>query len=96
VESINRAYQIFRERLEQVELLVGYEGDLFVFTGDVEHDLLGIASVHPMRESAVRNLLEQAGEGWEVVRRLIDSGQLVETEYRGDKFYLRRPEIQGN
>jgi wyosine [tRNA(Phe)-imidazoG37] synthetase (radical SAM superfamily) len=92
-ERINQAYQIFREKLEQVELLVGYEGDLFAYTGDVEHDLLGISSVHPMRESAVKNFLEQAQESWEVVRKLIDQGLLVETEYEGIKFYLRRPTI---
>lgn len=92
-ERINQAYQIFREKLEQVELLVGYEGDLFTYTGDVEHDLLGISSVHPMRESAVKNFLEQAQKSWEVVRRLIDQGLLVETEYEGIKFYLRRPTI---
>jgi wyosine [tRNA(Phe)-imidazoG37] synthetase (radical SAM superfamily) len=95
-ERINRACQIFRKKLEQVELLVGYEGDLFTYTGDVEHDLLGIASVHPMRESAVKNLLEQAGRSWEVVETLIDRGQLVETEYEGAKFYLRRPQNPGD
>ncbi len=91
-DSINRAYQIFFARLEQVELLVGYEGDFFCFTGDVEQDLLGIAAVHPMREAAVMNLLEQAEKSWDVVQKLIDRGQLVETEYKGDKYYLRRAE----
>ena len=92
-ESINRAYQIFSRKLEQVELLLGYEGDRFDFTSDVEQDLLGITAVHPMREEAVRKFLEQAGRSWDVIRRMIDAGQLVETEYGGKKFYLRRPVI---
>jgi wyosine [tRNA(Phe)-imidazoG37] synthetase (radical SAM superfamily) len=92
-ESINRAYQIFSRKLDHVELLVGYEGDLFDFTGDVERDLLSITAVHPMRKEAVKKFLAQAGRSWDVIQRLIDAGQLVETEYGGNRFYLRRPEI---
>jgi wyosine [tRNA(Phe)-imidazoG37] synthetase (radical SAM superfamily) len=92
-ESINCAYQTFSAGVKQVELLVGYEGDSFDFTGNVERDLLSIAAVHPMRDAAVRKLLQQSNESWDVVERLIDQGQLVKTEYMGNSFYLRRPEI---
>jgi wyosine [tRNA(Phe)-imidazoG37] synthetase (radical SAM superfamily) len=91
--SINRAYQIFCPRVKHVELLVGYEGDSFDLTGNVERDLLAIAAVHPMREAAIRKLLLQAQENWMVVQRLIDQGKLVKTEYQGNNFYLRRPEV---
>jgi len=93
-ESICQAYQIFCTRVKHVELLVGYEGDSFDLTGNVESDLLAIAAVHPMREEAVRKLLQQAHEGWEVVQRLIDGRQLIKTEYQGNNFYLRRPQRQ--
>jgi wyosine [tRNA(Phe)-imidazoG37] synthetase (radical SAM superfamily) len=92
-QNINRAYQIFSARVKHIELLVGYEGDSFDFTGNVERDLLSIAAVHPMRDAAVRKLLQQSNESWDVVERLIDRGQLVKTEYQGNNFYLRRPEI---
>ncbi len=92
-KSINRAYQIFSAKVKQVELLVGYEGDSFDFTGNVERDLLAIAAVHPMREEAVRKFVQQAQESWGVVEKLIDQGELVKTEYRGHSFYLRRPNI---
>ncbi len=92
-QSINRAYQIFCARVKHVELLVGYEGDSFDLTGNVVSDLLSIAAVHPMREAAIRKLLERSNESWEVVERLIDQGQLVKTEYQGNSYYLRRPEI---
>ncbi|MCX6674530.1 MAG: radical SAM protein [Methanothrix sp.] len=91
-ESINRAYQIFSTRVKHVELLVGYEGDSFDLTGNVESDILSIAAVHPMREAAVRKFLQQAQESWELVQRLIDQGKLIKTEYLGNNFYLRRPE----
>ncbi len=92
-ENINRAYQIFSRLARHVELLAGYEGDSFDFTGNAESDILSIAAVHPMREAAIKQLLQHSNEGWEVVQRLIDRGVLVKTEYQGHSFYLRRPEI---
>jgi wyosine [tRNA(Phe)-imidazoG37] synthetase (radical SAM superfamily) len=93
-ESICQAYQIFREKVKQVELLVGYEGDRFDFAGNVELDLLAIAAVHPMREPAVKKFLQQSRESWELVQNLIDQGKLIKTEYMGNNFYLRRPQRQ--
>ena len=88
--AINRAYQILGQRVERVEYLIGYEGNAFAFTGDVEGDLLSITSVHPMREDAVGEFLARAGAEWLVVRQLIDRGQLVETAYEGRRFYVRK------
>ncbi len=89
-EAINRAYQILGERVDHVEYLIGYEGNAFAFTGNVEEDLLSITAVHPMREDAVRAFLSRAGADWPVVRSLIDQDQLVQTEYDGHRFYVRK------
>jgi wyosine [tRNA(Phe)-imidazoG37] synthetase (radical SAM superfamily) len=89
-EVINRAYQIFSEKVNHVEYLIGYEGNAFAFTGDVEEDLLSITSVHPMREDAVSEFLARAGADWSVVHRLIAQDQLVESKYDGLTFYMRR------
>jgi wyosine [tRNA(Phe)-imidazoG37] synthetase (radical SAM superfamily) len=89
-EVITRAHQILQERVDQVEYLIGYEGNAFTFTGGAEEDLLSITAVHPMREEAVSEFLTRAGADWSVVKRLINGGQLVETEYEGRSFYLRR------
>jgi wyosine [tRNA(Phe)-imidazoG37] synthetase (radical SAM superfamily) len=87
---INRAYQILGEKVDRVEYLIGYEGNAFAFTGNVEEDLLSITAVHPMREEAVSEFLARAGTSWPVVHGLIAQGQLVETEYKGRKFYVRK------
>lgn len=89
-DAINLAYQILSERLADVEHLIGYEGNAFASTGDVEEDLLGITAVHPMREDAVAELLTRTGADWEAVRELVDTGQLLETEYEGRKFFVRK------
>jgi len=89
-ESINRAYQVLSSRVDHVEYLIGYEGNAFAFTGNVEEDLLSITAVHPMREEAVREFLIRASADRSVVQRLIAQGRLIETEYEGGKFYMRR------
>jgi wyosine [tRNA(Phe)-imidazoG37] synthetase (radical SAM superfamily) len=87
---LNRAYQLFRERVERVEYLIGYEGNAFASGGDVKEDLLSIMAVHPMRAEAVRAFLARAGGEWNVVHQLLQQGELVETDYGGHKFYQRK------
>jgi wyosine [tRNA(Phe)-imidazoG37] synthetase (radical SAM superfamily) len=89
-EAINGAYQILDKEIDQVEYLIGYEGNAFAFTGSVEEDLLSITAVHPMREEAVSEFLARAETDWPVVRKLIAQGQLIEMEYDGRKFYMRK------
>jgi wyosine [tRNA(Phe)-imidazoG37] synthetase (radical SAM superfamily) len=89
-ETINRAYQIISEKVDHAEYLIGYEGNAFALTGDVEEDLLSITAVHPMREEAVSEFLARADADSGVVRRLVAQDQLVEVEYGGHQFYLRR------
>jgi wyosine [tRNA(Phe)-imidazoG37] synthetase (radical SAM superfamily) len=87
--ALARAWEVFRLCHPRVELLAGYEGDAFMSTGDPEQDLLSIAAVHPMREMAVRHLLEHAGASWEVVSRLLERHALVEVHYGPHRYYLR-------
>jgi len=89
-ETVNQAFQLLRGRLDHVELLIGYEGNAFASTGNLADDLLSIAAVHPMREDAVQELLVRTGAEMSVVRALVEGGQLVETTYKGHKFYTRK------
>jgi wyosine [tRNA(Phe)-imidazoG37] synthetase (radical SAM superfamily) len=89
-QAVNLAYQVFSQRLNTVEYLIGYEGNAFAFSGNIEEELLSITSVHPMREEAVKELLNKAGSGWELVEKLIKDDFLVEVRYRGNRFYMRK------
>jgi len=89
-EVLNIAYQVFNENLTNVEYLIGYEGNEFGFSGNVEEDLLGITSVHPMREEAVKQYLKKANADWRVITDLIKKGALIELKYQGKNFYMRK------
>jgi len=87
---INESYQLFSQYLDNVEYLIGYEGNAFAYTGNVEEDILSISAVHPMREDAVRKLLSRSDAGWELINKLTAEGKLAEIEYRGHHFFLRK------
>ncbi len=91
-EVINMAFQAFAEVIgeEKVEYLIGYEGNAFAFTGNVEEDILSITAVHPMREDALKELLEKANVDWATVEKLIEEGKLIELEYGEKRFYMRK------
>ena len=91
--AIVRAYEIFRALEGPVELLIGYEGDSFTVTGDPVADLLAIAAVHPLRETAVRRLLSRAGVGWEMTGKLLRERRLVDVSYGGSRYFLRPAEL---
>ncbi len=91
-EILNAAFQVFAEKLgvDRVEYLIGYEGNAFAFTGNVEEDLLSITAVHPMRTEAVKEFLKKANTDWHVIERLLEEDKLIEIEYEGNKYYMRR------
>jgi len=73
-----------------VEYLIGCEGNAFACTGDVQKDILSITGVHLMREDDVAEFLENARAGRGTVQELIDNDDLVDLEYQGKKFYMRK------
>jgi wyosine [tRNA(Phe)-imidazoG37] synthetase (radical SAM superfamily) len=91
-ETINTAFQIFSEKLgaNRVEYLIGYEGNAFAFTGKVVDDLLNITAVHPMRREAAEEFLRKADSDWSVIERLLREGRLLELQYEGNAYYMRR------
>jgi len=91
-ETVNAAFQMFSEKLgvDRVEYLIGYEGNAFAFTGRVEEDLLSITAVHPMRKEAVKEFLKKANADWCFIEKLLKEDKLIELEYEGNKYYMRR------
>jgi hypothetical protein len=55
--------------------------------------VLSITAVHPMREEALQDYLKDAGADWQVIRQLLLQGQMVEIDFAGRKYYMRK--LQG-
>jgi len=89
-DMLNLAFQVYSSHMNKVEMLLGYEGNAFAHSGDTESDILAITAVHPMREDAIAEFLDRDGKDWSLIRKLIDQEKLLETEFGGNKFYLRR------
>jgi len=89
-QAVNRAYQVFKEKSIDAEYLIGYEGNAFAFTGNVEEDLLSITSVHPMRKEAVDEFLKKANGNWTIIDKLITENKIIEAEYKDNRFYMRK------
>ncbi|MGD8934776.1 MAG: radical SAM protein [Gammaproteobacteria bacterium] len=87
--TLNRCYQIMAAAVPDLEYLTGYEGNDFAFTGDVRQDLLSITAVHPMRESAVSELLNRANADWSLVDELIAERMLKKVDYLGERYIMR-------
>jgi len=90
--AVNATFQVFSEKLgaERVEYLMGYEGNAFAFTGNVEEDLLSITAVHPMRKDAVEEFLRKANADWHFIEEFMREDKLVELEYEGKRYYMRK------
>ena len=88
-KTMNQAFQIYSDHNLHPEYLIGYEGNAFASTGDTEADLLSITAVHPMREDAVRVLLETNKDNWKMIDRMIHRGKLIKYQYEGNNFYMR-------
>jgi wyosine [tRNA(Phe)-imidazoG37] synthetase (radical SAM superfamily) len=88
--SIHRAYHIFSQRLSTVEYLIGYEGNKFAYTGNIEEDILSITSVHPMREDAVKEYLHTAGGTFSTIEKMIEDERLIALNHDNNRFYIRK------
>jgi wyosine [tRNA(Phe)-imidazoG37] synthetase (radical SAM superfamily) len=88
---LNTAFQTFSETLgvDRVEYLIGYEGNAFAFTGNIEEDLLNITAVHPMRREAVEKLLKKASADWQVITQLLRESKIKCIEFEGNTYYMR-------
>lgn len=87
--KINLAYQIFKEFEINAELLTGYEGNDFSYSSDAEKELLGILSVHPMRNEAVNEFLTKANSDRSLINNLEKNKKVRVVKYSGTEYYIK-------
>ena len=88
--TVNEAYNIFKEHIDRVELLTGYEGNAFSSTGNFGEDILNITAVHPMCEDAVLELLHKTNGNKDILYLLMEEYLLEKLQYSGHNYYLRK------
>jgi wyosine [tRNA(Phe)-imidazoG37] synthetase (radical SAM superfamily) len=88
-ETLAQAYHLFTDHHIPTEYLIGYEGDDFAYSGNVEQELLNILSVHPMRKEAVEQFLKKANESFSLIERLLKNQQIVKHRL-GDHTYFSK------
>jgi len=87
--SLARAYALYSKHVAKVEYLIGYEGNAFSNSGDSREDVLSITAVHPMREDAVKSLLERNGGDFSIIEQLVTERLVSVSQYGGETFYVR-------
>ncbi|MGM0622353.1 MAG: radical SAM protein [Bacteroidota bacterium] len=88
--TVNAAYHIFKEYVEHVELLTGYEGNAFASAGNFRDDLLSITAVHPMREDAVLELLDKTSDNKNLLDALLQEKLVEQVQFGDHSYYLRK------
>lgn len=92
--AINRCYQTFSYHVSKVEYLIGYEFVEMSVLGNVRSDLLAILGQHPLKEEDARNFLLRGGMSVNLLKDLVREGEIVETSYRGSKYYVRKMKLE--
>lgn len=90
IEALKEIISVCSERVSFVDFLFETEVGDFISTGDIEEDVLSITAVHPLREKALREMLEQTGNSWETVENLLDANKITSVFYRDENYYLRQ------
>lgn len=88
-EALQRVLSFLTANIDFLDLLFETEVGDFIATGDIYEDILSITAVHPIREEALRLMVDHAGESWLVVEELLAQKRLTSIKYREEWFYMR-------
>lgn len=81
-------------QLLSMDILFEAETDDFQSTGDLANDILAITSVHPLREEALKQMVNTAGMDWTIVDTLVNEGRILRIQYQSGVFYLRNHKLK--
>jgi wyosine [tRNA(Phe)-imidazoG37] synthetase (radical SAM superfamily) len=87
---INKAYQLFHWKVEQTELMIGFEGTDMASSGNPLEEITNICTVHPIREDTMQNLLSKYTGGSDVLDILLLGNYIERVTYESQTFYIRK------
>jgi wyosine [tRNA(Phe)-imidazoG37] synthetase (radical SAM superfamily) len=88
-QAMKSYLQICTDRLPFIDLLFETEIGKFVTTGSLTEDMLSITAVHPLREKAVQELVDQSNQGWDAIEQLVENKEISVIIYNNEKYYLK-------
>jgi len=88
--TINKAYQIFHWKIDQTELMLGFEGTGLASTGNPIEDITNICAVHPIREDSLQELLGKYKGGSDILEILLHGNHIEKVKYQSQTFYIRK------
>jgi wyosine [tRNA(Phe)-imidazoG37] synthetase (radical SAM superfamily) len=87
LQQLSQARHLLEDAGLHVRCLTHWEGDQFTVTADTAQDILAIAAVHPLREDALRRILERTASDWRLVETLLNDGRLRKRRHDGQTYY---------
>ena len=85
---LNEISGFVKDNLPDVEMLCCPESNDFRASEDIENEILGIISVHPLRETAAKSFLQSIGGNIEQINDMLKRGLLREHIYSGERFFM--------
>ncbi|HKL92306.1 MAG TPA: hypothetical protein VJ871_03405, partial [Bacteroidales bacterium] len=86
---ITQAHQLYTDAGLHTELILGYEGSDVGFTGNPLDDVVGICSVHPLREDALLELLKKNQADPVILDILLQTDAIRKVSYQSHTYYIR-------
>ncbi|HPI36577.1 MAG TPA: radical SAM protein [Ignavibacteriaceae bacterium] len=87
-EKLKEISEFIKSNLSDVDMLCCPESNDFHASFDIENEMLGIVSVHPMREAAVKSFISSIGGSMDQISDMLNRGLLKEYIYNGERFFM--------
>ena len=85
-EELNFIHKLIKEKIRNAVLLCCPEKQEFIATNDLENELLGLLSLHPVSIEAVKSFTQNKDDSG-ILENLITTGRIKQVSYN-DKIYL--------
>lgn len=90
MERLKEISEFVKNNLSDVDMLCCPESNDFRAAENIENEMLGIISVHPMRETAAKSFIQSIGGNIEQLNEMLRRGLLREFVYNGERFFMSK------
>ena len=87
-ENLTRVYQIFKDHITHVEILMDLPETEFLSRDDLTENLLRTLRVHPLTREEVETHLKEGGESSAVIETLLAEKEIQSFHFRGSEFLV--------